>query len=173
MEAAEGRKAPEAKKDAAFWSGELGGACGDLGTFVPLVVGAMTVAGLAPAGVLVGFGAFLVAAGLAFGVPLAVQPMKAVAAVLLTGGLGPGELAAAGLMTGAGRPHSRWRSTRRPGWLRAGPLRRAAARRSGRSAAAWDALPGSRAAGPDQSSAPSLPKRASTAATPSAMRRGR
>jgi len=29
----------------ASWSGELGGACGDLGTFVPLVVGAMTVGG--------------------------------------------------------------------------------------------------------------------------------
>ncbi|MCO6416146.1 putative sulfate/molybdate transporter [Siccirubricoccus sp. KC 17139] len=83
------------------WPGELGGACGDLGTFVPLVVGAMTVAGLAPAGVLVGFGVFLMATGLAFGIPLAVQPMKAVSAVLLTGGLGPGELVATGLVTGA------------------------------------------------------------------------
>jgi predicted benzoate:H+ symporter BenE len=83
------------------WSGELGGACGDLGTFVPLVVGAMTVAGLAPAGVLFGFGAFLVAAGLFFALPLAVQPMKAVSAVLLTGGLGPGELVATGFVTGA------------------------------------------------------------------------
>jgi hypothetical protein len=36
--------------------GEVGGACGDLGTFIPHVVGAMTVAGLAPAGVLFGFG---------------------------------------------------------------------------------------------------------------------
>jgi predicted benzoate:H+ symporter BenE len=85
----------------ASWSGELGGSCGDLGTFVPLVVGAMTVAGLAPAGVLFGFGAFLVAAGLAYGIPVAVQPMKAVSAVLLTGGLGPGELVATGLVTGA------------------------------------------------------------------------
>lgn len=82
------------------WLGEAGGACGDLGTFVPLVVGAMTVAGLSPAGVLAGFGAFLVAAGFAYGIPIAVQPMKAVSAVLLTGGLGPGELAAAGMVTG-------------------------------------------------------------------------
>jgi len=101
MEAVGARKAPEKKKGFASWFGELGGACGDLGTFVPLVVGAMTVAGLAPAGVLFGFGMFLVTAGLAFGLPLAVQPMKAVSAVLLTGGLGPGELAAAGLVTGA------------------------------------------------------------------------
>ncbi|WP_149536684.1 putative sulfate/molybdate transporter [Siccirubricoccus phaeus] len=82
------------------WSGELGGACGDLGTFVPLVVGAMTVAGLSAAGVLFGFGTFLVAAGLSYGIPIAVQPMKAVSAVLLTGGLGPGELVATGLVTG-------------------------------------------------------------------------
>ena len=60
--------------------GEVGGACGDLGTFVPLVVGGMIVGGLAPAGVLVGFGAFLVAAGLAYGISIAVQPMKAVSA---------------------------------------------------------------------------------------------
>ena len=101
MVAVGARKAPEKKKGFASWSGELGGACGDLGTFLPLVVGAMTVAGLAPAGVLVGFGAFLITTGLAFGVPLAVQPMKAVSAILLTGGLGPGELVAAGLVTGA------------------------------------------------------------------------
>ena len=82
------------------WLSEAGGACGDLGTFVPLVVGAVTVAGLAPGGVLAGFGASMVAAGLAFGIPLAVQPMKAVSAVLLTGAMGPGELAAAGIVTG-------------------------------------------------------------------------
>ena len=31
------------------------GACGDLGTFIPHVIGAITVASLAPAGVLFGF----------------------------------------------------------------------------------------------------------------------
>jgi len=82
------------------WLREAGGAFGDLGTFVPLVVGAVTVAGLAPAGVLVGFGVSMIAAGLAFGIPLAVQPMKAVAAVLLTGELTPGAMAATGLVTG-------------------------------------------------------------------------
>ena len=34
---------------------EVSGACGDLGTFIPHVIGAITVAGLAPAGVLFGF----------------------------------------------------------------------------------------------------------------------
>src|SRR5437763_17037940 len=79
---------------------ECSGACGDLGTFIPHVIGAMTVAGLAPAGVLFGFGAFLVATGLFYGLPLPVQPMKAVSAVILTDGLRPGEVAAAGMMLG-------------------------------------------------------------------------
>lgn len=79
---------------------ECGGACGDLGTFIPHVIGAMTVAGLAPAGVLFGFSAFLIATGLFYGLPLPVQPMKAISAVILTGGLRPGEVAAAGVMIG-------------------------------------------------------------------------
>src|SRR6516165_9336106 len=60
----------------------------------------MTVAGLAPAGVLFGFAAFLIATGLFYGLPLPVQPMKAISAVILTGGLRPGEVAAAGIMIG-------------------------------------------------------------------------
>ena len=60
----------------------------------------MTVAGLAPVGVLFGFGAFLIATGLFYGLPLPVQPMKAVSAVILTDGLRPGEVAAAGMMLG-------------------------------------------------------------------------
>src|SRR5882757_11412267 len=79
---------------------ECSGACGDLGTFIPHVIGAMTVAGLAPAGVLFGFGAFLISTGLFYGLPLPVQPMKAVSAVILTDGLRPGEVAAAGMMLG-------------------------------------------------------------------------
>jgi hypothetical protein len=79
---------------------ECSGACGDLGTFIPHVIGAMTVAGLAPVGVLFGFAAFLIATGLFYGLPLPVQPMKAISAVILTGGLSPGEVAAAGIMTG-------------------------------------------------------------------------
>jgi MFS superfamily sulfate permease-like transporter len=80
---------------------ECSGACGDLGTFIPHAIGAMTVGGLAPVPVLSGFGAFLIATGLFYGLPLPVQPMKAVSAVILTGGLTPPEVAAAGMMIGA------------------------------------------------------------------------
>ncbi|MGQ7791604.1 putative sulfate/molybdate transporter [Faunimonas sp. B44] len=79
---------------------ELGGAFGDLGTFVPHVIGAIAVAGLAPAGVLFGFGAFLVASGLFYGIPIAVQPMKAISALVLTGDLDAGQIAATGLVLG-------------------------------------------------------------------------
>jgi predicted benzoate:H+ symporter BenE len=80
---------------------ECSGACGDLGTFIPHVIGAITVAGLAPAGVLFGFAVFLIGTGLFYGLPIPVQPMKAVSAVILTDGLRPGEVAAAGMVLGA------------------------------------------------------------------------
>jgi MFS superfamily sulfate permease-like transporter len=81
--------------------GEAGGAFGDLGTFLPYVVGALTVGALAPVGVLLGFGVFLVACGLFYGLPVAVQPMKVVGAVLLTGDLDAATVAATGLVMGA------------------------------------------------------------------------
>jgi predicted benzoate:H+ symporter BenE len=79
---------------------ECSGACGDLGTFIPHAIGAMVVAGLAPAGVLFGFAVSLIATGLFYGLPIPVQPMKAVSAVILTDGLRAGEVAGAGLMLG-------------------------------------------------------------------------
>lgn len=72
-----------------------------MGTFLPYVVGAVSVGGLAATGVLFGFGFFLIAAGLYFGMPMAVQPMKAVTAALLTSGLTPSEIATTGVLLGA------------------------------------------------------------------------
>ena len=79
---------------------ETSGAFGDLGMFLPHALGAITIAGLAPVGVLFGFGALLIASGLFYAIPMAVQPMKAVSAVVLTGELGPAEVAATGLVIG-------------------------------------------------------------------------
>lgn len=79
---------------------ECSGACGDLGTFIPHVIGAITVAGLAPVGVLFGFAVFLIGTGLFYRLPIPVQPMKAISAVILTGGLRQGEIAAAGMIIG-------------------------------------------------------------------------
>jgi MFS superfamily sulfate permease-like transporter len=81
-------------------AGEISGAFGDLGTFLPHTLGAITVSGLAPVGVLPSFGIFYVATGLFYRLPIPVQPMKAVSAVLITSGLSAGEIAAAGLCLG-------------------------------------------------------------------------
>jgi predicted benzoate:H+ symporter BenE len=81
-------------------AGEIGGAFGDLGTFLPHALGAITVAGLAPVGVLAGFGVFYVASGLFYRLPIPVQPMKAVSAVLITSGLSADEIVATGLCLG-------------------------------------------------------------------------
>lgn len=81
-------------------AGEIGGAFGDLGTVLPIMLGAIAVAGLAPGGVLTGFGVFLLATGALYRLPLPVQPMKAIGAVLLTGGMTAGDVASAGMATG-------------------------------------------------------------------------
>lgn len=87
----------------AYNLGELGGAFGDLGTFVPFVAGYLAVTGLDPAGVLIAFGLAQMAVGFYYRTPLAVQPMKAIgsAAVGQPGVVTVGAIQAAGLITGA------------------------------------------------------------------------
>ncbi|MDP3879813.1 MAG: putative sulfate/molybdate transporter [Dehalococcoidales bacterium] len=79
---------------------ELSGALGDLGTFLPHVLGAISVAGLSPAGVFVAFGLFYLGSGVIYGIPIAVQPMKAASAALLIQGMSPAEVAAGALLIG-------------------------------------------------------------------------
>ena len=79
---------------------ELGGALGDLGTLLPLTLGTIAVVGLAPTPVLLGFAVFYIATALHYRLPLPVQPMKAVAAVLLTAEITAAGLAASGVMIG-------------------------------------------------------------------------
>ncbi len=81
-------------------TGEVGGAFGDLGTLLPILLGAVAVGGMAAGGVLVGFGVFLLATGLIYRLPMPVQPMKAIGALVIAGGLAPAEVAAAGIAGG-------------------------------------------------------------------------
>ena len=81
--------------------GELSGSLGDLGTFLPLLVGMSVQNGLSFASGLFFAGLFNVVTGLAFAVPMAVQPMKAIAAVALTQGLTVPEILAAGATVSA------------------------------------------------------------------------
>ncbi|KAN0071872.1 hypothetical protein V8E54_010468 [Elaphomyces granulatus] len=76
---------------------EISGALGDLGTFLPIAI-ALTVNGtISLSSTLIFTGAFNVLTGLFFGLPLPVQPMKAIAAVALVSSFSHGEIAAAGL----------------------------------------------------------------------------
>jgi Molybdate transporter of MFS superfamily len=67
-----------------FDRNELSGAFGDLGTSLPLLVAMILAAGLDAPSVLVMFGLMQVATGLAYRMPMPVQPLKAVAALVIT-----------------------------------------------------------------------------------------
>lgn len=81
--------------------GEVSGAFGDLGTFLPYVVGAIGAGILAPAPVLLGFAAGYLIVAAVYRAPIAVQPMKAIGAMMLAGALGPQAIAWAGAAIGA------------------------------------------------------------------------
>ncbi|WP_100639178.1 putative sulfate/molybdate transporter [Marinobacter salexigens] len=80
---------------------DASGALGDLGTLIPLGLGVIGLAGLAPVPVLLGFAIFYIATGLYYRLPIPVQPMKAVAALLLTTQVSSQSLVAGGVLIGA------------------------------------------------------------------------
>jgi xanthine/uracil/vitamin C permease (AzgA family) len=83
-----------------FNRNELSGAFGDIGTDFPLVVGMILTAGLDPASVLIMFGSMQVFTGLLYGMPMPVQPLKAMAALVITQKLGADVLYGGGLAIG-------------------------------------------------------------------------
>lgn len=81
-------------------AGDFSGAFADLGTFLPLIVGMFAVQRLDPAGLLAGFGLFALVTAAVYRRPVPVQPMKAVAALVIGGGLSVSGVAATGLLLG-------------------------------------------------------------------------
>lgn len=79
---------------------EWAGAFGDIGTLIPFVVGYVTIVKVDPVGLLFMFGISLLAVGLIYRTPLPVQPMKAIGAAAIAGGLNPAAIFGAGLITG-------------------------------------------------------------------------
>jgi SulP family sulfate permease len=93
---------PSAARPRFAWNmGEVSGAFGDLGTFLPHIVGAITVVKMDPTGILTTFGLFYAFTGAFYGVPMAVQPMKAASAAVLIEPMAPAAIAGAGLVIGA------------------------------------------------------------------------
>ncbi|WP_165700839.1 putative sulfate/molybdate transporter [Alienimonas californiensis] len=80
----------------AEWSGGLG----DLGTFLPVTVSLCLVCDLNLAAVMIWAGVLNAVTGLLFRQPIPVQPMKAIAALAIAGGLSAGAVRTAGMGTG-------------------------------------------------------------------------
>lgn len=79
---------------------EATGALGDLGTFVPLVIGLVVLVGMDPATILVFAGLANIVTGLVFRVPIPVQPMKAIAALAIVGVMTAEQVSMAGVLVG-------------------------------------------------------------------------
>jgi MFS superfamily sulfate permease-like transporter len=89
---------PSALRMARLDRHEIAGSLGDMGTFLPLLVGMAAQNGLDFASSLFFAGLFNVVTGVLFAIPMAVQPMKAIATVALTSGLPVPQILAAGII---------------------------------------------------------------------------
>lgn len=79
---------------------EWAGAFGDIGTLIPFVVAYITIVGVEPLGLLFMFGISLVVSGFYYKTPLPIQPMKAIGAAAIAGGISPLALFGSGITTG-------------------------------------------------------------------------
>lgn len=80
---------------------ELAGAFGDIGTDLPLLVALIATCGLDAASVCILFGVLQITTGIVYGIPMPVQPLKAMAAIMLAQRLSPGVYSGGGLVIGA------------------------------------------------------------------------
>jgi Molybdate transporter of MFS superfamily len=91
---------PEQRARMRFDRNELAGAFGDIGTDLPLVIGMIAASGLHSSSVLVMFGLMQFLTAFAYGLPMAVQPLKAVAVIVITQHIAPGVLYGGGFAIG-------------------------------------------------------------------------
>lgn len=83
-----------------FDRNEIAGAFGDVGTDLPLVVGVALAANLDGTSVLIMFGLMQILTGLRYRIPMPVQPLKAVAAIVIAQRVSAGVLYGGGLAIG-------------------------------------------------------------------------
>jgi len=86
------------RRELDFSVSELTGAVGDSVTVLPIVVAVAALTPLPIARLLLGFAVFQVVWGLYYGLPVSVEPMKALAALVIAGSFSVAQLAAAGLL---------------------------------------------------------------------------
>ena len=95
-----GSTAVETSNRVRFDAGEVTGATGDSVTVLPIVVALAVTTRVSLPHALLFFGVFQVVWGLRYGLPISVEPMKALAGLAIAGGLTYGELLGAGLLAG-------------------------------------------------------------------------
>lgn len=96
---------PEPPLPLSFSLSEFAGSLGDFGTIIPLILAVALVSDVNPRYILLFFGIWFILTGLYYRLPVPLEPMKAIAVVVIaagaTGGISPGEIAVAGLVLGA------------------------------------------------------------------------
>ena len=80
-----------------FDRNELAGSFGDVGTDLPLILAMIPAAGLDTASVFILFGILQITTGLLYALPMPVQPLKAMAVLVIAGGIPADTLAGAGI----------------------------------------------------------------------------
>ena len=83
-----------------FDRNEIAGSLGDLGTFIIFLVGVVTISGMDPSPILVFSGIFNIFNGFVFGLPMAIQPMKAIGIIAISNKLPSTTIIAAGFLMG-------------------------------------------------------------------------
>jgi SulP family sulfate permease len=81
-----------------FTRSEVSGAFADLGVLIPLEASLIAINGLNPTSTLLGVGVIYIAAGWYFGLPMPVQPLKALAAIAIAREMSPDVIAAGALL---------------------------------------------------------------------------
>lgn len=79
---------------------ELSGAFGDIGTDLPLIVGMILASGLNSSNVLIAYGLMHIITAFLYGIPMPVQPLKAVAMIVIAQQISPGVIYGGGLAIG-------------------------------------------------------------------------
>lgn len=79
---------------------ELSGAFGDIGTDLPLIIGMILASGLNSTNVLLAYGVMHIITALIYGIPMPVQPLKAVAMIVIANKISPDIIYGGGLAIG-------------------------------------------------------------------------
>jgi MFS superfamily sulfate permease-like transporter len=80
---------------------ELTGSMADLGTIIPFILIAVSLSGMKLGPILLMFGLYYIFTGLIYRLPVAVEPLKVVGALIVSASLTQGEIIGAGLFVGA------------------------------------------------------------------------